>query len=178
MLKLNTASLTILFLSVLCISLASGCKKEKKVADVENTTDKTLYDLSKPNGGFVWFKKTDALLNKSSGSAHPQSFLRTRYNSIAASKLDAAGKIISGATFPEGSLVVKELYENSTKLSRYAILYKKSDSPDADAKGWVWGYINADGGVAEAASNKGRSCISCHSQSGNIDYMLMNKFFQ
>ena len=82
-----------------------------------------------------------------------------------------------GATFPEGSLIVKELYDNSTTLGRYAILYKKSGSSDADAKGWVWGYINADGGVAEAASKKGSSCISCHSQADNIDYMLMNKYF-
>ena len=178
MLKFNLGSLTIFFFSVLCISIASGCKKEQSINDVGNTTDKILYDLSKSNTGFTWFKKSDALLSKSSGSAHPQSFLRTKYNAIAASKLDASGKIMSGATFPEGSLVVKELYENSTTLTRYAILYKKSDSPDADAKGWVWGYTNSDGGVAEAASNKGRSCISCHSQSGNIDYMLMNKFFQ
>lgn len=46
-------------------------------------------------------------------------------------------------------LIVKELYENSSELSRYAILLKKSDSPFADDKGWVWGYINANGKVAE-----------------------------
>ena len=72
---------------------------------------------------------------------------------------------------------VKELNDNSTTLGRYAILYKKSGSADADAKGWVWGYINADGGVAETASKKGSSCTSCHSQADNIDYMLMNKYF-
>jgi hypothetical protein len=84
---------------------------------------------------------------------------------------------MTGSTFPEGSLIVKELNDNSTTLGRYAILYKKSGSADADAKGWVWGYINADGGVAETASKKGSSCTSCHSQADNIDYMLMNKYF-
>jgi hypothetical protein len=117
------------------------------------------------------------LLSKSSGSGHPQTSLRTKYNKIAATKLDASGKIITNASFPEGSLIVKELYENSNSLSRYAILYKKSDSPFADAKGWVWGYINANGKVAEPASNKGKACISCHTQSDHIDYMLMNKYF-
>jgi hypothetical protein len=170
--------LKILMASVLCISLINGCKKEMSIDDPANKTDKLLYDMSKSNTGFIWYKKSDALLTKSSGSAHPQSFLRTRYNAVAATKLDGSGRIMQGVSFPEGSLIVKELYENSTTLTRYAILYKKSDNPDADAKGWVWGYINADGGVADPSSNKGRSCISCHSQNGNIDYMLMNKFFQ
>ena len=91
--------------------------------------------------------------------------------------LDSAGKVSTGAIFEDGSLVVKELYENSTTLYRYAILYKKAGDPNADANGWVWGYIDADGAVAVPASEKGASCIGCHSQDGNIDYMLMNKFF-
>ena len=133
--------------------------------------------MAKNTSGFVWYKNSSSLLEKSSGSAHPQSFLRTRYNSIASAKLDSEGKIQLEATFPEGSLIVKELFENSTKIARYAILYKNSGSEDADSEGWVWGYINSDGKVAEPASKKGASCISCHSQSDNIDYMLMNKYF-
>jgi hypothetical protein len=133
--------------------------------------------MAKGTSGFTWFKNSSSLLNKSSGSGHPQPFLRTRYNSIASAKLDSTGRIMKGAIFPEGSLIVKELHDNSTTLGRYAILYKKSGSADADAKGWVWGYINADGTVAEVASKKGTSCISCHSQADNIDYMLMNKYF-
>ena len=151
----------------------NSCTKEKVAAG----TDKELYDMSKTTTGFVWYKNANTLLGKSSGSAHPQPFLRTRYNAIAASKLDASGKIVTGASFPEGSLIVKELHDNSTTLGRYAILYKKSSRADADAKGWVWGYINADGTVAESASKKGTACISCHSQADNIDYMLMNKYF-
>ncbi len=155
------------------IGSVSSCKKEKQATG----TDKELYEMSKVTDGFIWFKNSGSLLNKSAGSGHPQPFLRTRYNAVAATKLDSNAKIMNGATFPEGSLIVKELYENSTSLVRYAILYKNSGSADADARGWVWGYINADGGVATAASKKGSSCISCHSQADNIDYMLMNKYF-
>ncbi len=151
----------------------NSCKKEKEATG----TDKELYEMAKATSGFTWFKNSSSLLNKSSGSGHPQPFLRTRYNAVAATKLDSNGKIMTGSTFPEGSLIVKELNDNSTTLGRYAILYKKSGSADADAKGWVWGYINADGGVAETASKKGSSCTSCHSQADNIDYMLMNKYF-
>jgi hypothetical protein len=151
----------------------TSCKKDKNTIG----TDEELYEMSKTTSGFVWFKNSSDFLDKSSGSGHSQPFLRTRFNSIAASKLDSDGKIQSSAIFPEGSLIVKELHSSSTTLERYAILYKKSGSEDADAKGWVWGYINGDGTVAVSASTKGSSCISCHSQANNIDYMLMNKYF-
>lgn len=175
--RVNLKLMLVFSISLLCIFSFHSCKKEKNVSDMEKSTDKQLYDMSKSTAGFTWFKNSDVLLNKSSGSAHAQSFLRTRYNSTAATKLDGAGRIMNGVSFPEGSLIVKEMFESTTNLVRYAILYKKSDSPDADARGWVWGYINADGVIVESASKKGSSCISCHSQNGNIDYMLMNKFF-
>lgn len=157
--------------SILCVMLfLSGCKKDDKVlaADVD------LYEMAKETTGFVWYKNSDVLLPKSDLSGHSEAYLRTRYNSIAATMLNASGKVQSGITFPEGSLIVKELYSSQTSLSKYAILYKKSDHAYADAKGWVWGYIKADGSVATSSSEKGRSCIPCHSQSGNIDYSLMN----
>lgn len=177
-LKINLKSVTLMNFFALFIVLVYSCKKETTEINPSINTDKILYDLSKSNTGFVWYKNSDVLLNKSSGTGHFQALLRTRYNAVASTQLDASGKVKTGSIFPEGSLIVKELYDNSTTLSRYAILYKKSDSPDADPRGWVWGYINANGSVADAASNKGRTCISCHSQNGNIDYMLMNKFFQ
>lgn len=162
----------IIFSFAICLTTISSCKK-KKVTGL----DKELYEMAKTTSGFVWYNKSSDLKDKSSGTGHSQPFLRTRYNSIAATKLDSTGKILPNSIFPEGSLIVKELYSNSSTLDRYAILLKKTGSEDADAKGWVWGYVNADGTVAEAASKKGSSCISCHSQSGNIDYMLMNKYF-
>jgi hypothetical protein len=167
---------TKVFVLSICLVLIwtlNACQKDKEATG----TDKELYDMALINSGFTWFKNSNALLNKSAGSGHSQPFLKTRYNTIAAAKLDSMGKIIPGTLFPEGSLIVKELYTSGPTLDRYAILYKNSGSADADAKGWVWGYVNADGTVSEEASNKGAACISCHSQSDNIDYMLMNKYY-
>jgi len=155
----------------------SSCKKEDAVIDTTDKTDKELYDMAKVTSGFTWFKNSDILLERSSASGHSQPFLRTRYNTIAATMLNANGKIIEGSTFPEGSLIVKELYTNISTLDQYAILFKQSAHKNADAKGWVWGYIKADGEVLYLSSNKGASCTSCHSETGNIDYMLMNKYF-
>ena len=92
----------------------NSCKKDKE--DSISGTDKELYDMAKGTTGFTWFKNSDSLLNKSSGSGHPQPFLRTRYNTVASSQLDSTGRIMTGALFPEGSLIVKELHDNSTTL--------------------------------------------------------------
>lgn len=164
---------TVSFVTVL--STVSSCKKDKD--DEPTPTDTELLNMARETSGFMWYKNSSALLNKSSGSGHSQPLLRTRFNSIASAKLDANGKIISGSFFADGSLIVKELNDNASTLARYAILYKKAGHADADSKGWVWGYMNADGSVAEPASNKGSACNSCHSQTDNIDYMLMNKYF-
>jgi hypothetical protein len=153
--------------------MTDSCTKENAAGGI----DKELFDLAQQTGGFTWYKFSDTLLDMSSGSGHSQPFLRTRYNSVAASQLDTSGKILTVAVFPEGSLVVKELYDDPNTLARYAILYKKPADSNADVNGWIWGYIDADGTVAEPASNQGSACISCHSQSGNIEYMLMNLYF-
>jgi hypothetical protein len=71
---------------------------------------------------------------------------------------------------------VKEL-TNGSLPERYAMLLKKATHESADEKGWVWGYVNSDETVSIAASEKGNDCKGCHNQGGNIDYMLMNKYF-
>lgn len=156
----------------LMIGLAS-CKKDKEAEGI----DKEMYDLAQTTKGYTWYKFSDALLDKSSGSGHNYPYLRTRYNETAAAMLDSNGMIMESASFPEGSFIVKELFSDGSTIGRYAMLYKQSNHSSADARGWVWGYVNSDGTVAEPADKKGTSCIGCHSQQGSIDYMLMNKFF-
>lgn len=163
----------LLAIAIVMIIVVNSCKKEK----VAKGTDKDLFSMSNNSTGFIWYKKSSALLGKSSGSGHPQPLLKTRYNAIAGQQLDSVGKIKSGAVFSEGSLIVKELYSDASTIDRYAILYKQSSNPEADAKGWVWGYLNANGTVSQPSSDKGKACTGCHSQTDNIDYMLMNKFF-
>ncbi|MCE2846129.1 MAG: cytochrome P460 family protein [Sphingobacteriales bacterium] len=150
--------------------LVTACKKDEEAEGI----DKELLDLASSTSGFTWYKNSASFLPKSSASAHPFSYLRTRYNAIASAALDSNGKVIDSTLFPEGSLVVKELSNSIGGLDRYAILLKRTGSPHADSKGWVWGYINKDKSVAEPASKKGASCSGCHAQTGNIDYMLMN----
>ena len=159
-------------LIVLSLGLISfSCKK------TPDGIDGNLFTLAEETSGFVYYKNSDAFLDKSAGTGHNYPFLKTRFNALAATQLDANKKVLAGAVFPEGSLIVKDLYNSKEKLERYAILYKDSDSEAADGNGWVWGYIDAKGKVAEPALNKGASCIGCHTQPGNIDYTLMNIYF-
>lgn len=150
-----------------------ACKKDKTLEGI----DLELFKMAKETSGFTWYKNSDQALPKSSGSGHNFPSLRTRFNSIAATQLDASGKIEGNAVFPEGSLIVKELLDDNGSLERYAILFKAANDENADANGWVWGYINEDQTIATSAKEQGASCISCHQQPGNIDYMLMNTYF-
>ena len=159
-------------LGVLLLSF-SACKHDQ----ITNDINWDLYELAKDTEGYTWFKNSSAALPRSSGSGHSAPLLRTRFNEIATTQLDSLGRIKSGITFPEGSVIVKELLNADESLERYALLLKDSSSEYADANGWVWGYSYPDGTVAEKAENKGKSCIGCHSQTENIDYVLMNKFY-
>lgn len=141
-------------------------------------TDGELFNFAKKTEGFTWYKNTSELLDKSALSGHAEDYLRTRYNSIAANHLDENYKVADSAVFAEGSVIVKELYETKSKLSLYAVMYKKPLNIDADNDGWVWGYIYENGKVKEPASNKGAGCRTCHAQPGNIDFTLMNKSFE
>lgn len=167
----NNLILSLFGLSLMAIAFQS-CKKDEPAVGI----DLELLQMAEMTNGFTWYKDSDAWLAKSSGSGHNYTSLRTRYNATAATQLDAEGKVRSNASFPDGSLVVKEL-SNGTEAELYAILYKRSDHEFADDNGWVWGYVFANGNVATTAEDKGAICTGCHLQPQNIDYMLMNKLF-
>ena len=158
---------------VLLILLISSCK----YSNVEGRFETEIYNKAKSTDRYVWFKYSNISLQKSAGSGHQQPLLKTRYNNVASVQLDSLGKIKIGAAFPEESMIVKELLDNSGNIEIYAVLYKNTKHPNADSKGWVWGYYNKDGTVRISSSLKGKDCNGCHAQSLNEDYMLMNKYY-
>jgi hypothetical protein len=170
---MSSYSKAVLFGAITLFIGLSSCKHDT----ITNDVNWDLYEMAQKTDGFTWFKFSSVGLPKSSGSGHSAPKLRTRFNQIASTKLDSVGRVMERITFPEGSFIVKELLNDDSSLERYATLLKDSENEYADANGWVWGYIYPDGRVAEKAENKGKSCIGCHSQSGSIDYVLMNKFY-
>ena len=158
---------------VLLAGFLFSCSNDNQETD---STDRDLYEMAKQTTGFHWYRNSDGLEagTDSLGSQHGFPYFRARFNTEAATQLNESGKVKEGATFPEGSLIVKELYNADESLGVYAVRLKMAGHTDSDPKGWVWGYINADGSVREPASNKGNACITCHSQAGSIDYVLLN----
>src|SRR5690606_15177374 len=101
---------SILIVSLLVVFTALSCKREPEPGPAPaKSVDEEMYELATNTAGFIWYKHSDALLPKSSGSGHNAPSLRTRYNATAATMLDVDGKVQAGAVFPEGSLIVKEL---------------------------------------------------------------------
>lgn len=144
--------------------------------DLELGPDEFLLELESKTSDYVWFGNSEALLDRSSESGHPETQLRTRYNSKAAEKLNSEGRVIEGTVFEDGSLIVKELVSNGS-LNTLAIMYKDANNEFADANGWLWGYFDGQNKVRQSAVNKGVGCRGCHLQSGHIDLTLMNKAF-
>ncbi|MBL0308760.1 MAG: cytochrome P460 family protein [Bacteroidetes bacterium] len=169
----KTLTASLIWISVLLILIVSSCSKSTSITGI----DAQMYNIAKDTTGFKWYKNSDSLLATSTGSGHAFSYFRARFNVVAALSLDAQGKVNTSTTFQDGAMVVGEYYDANKVFQRYAIQYKQTGNEDADAKGWIWGDINADKTVAEPASNKGTGCISCHGQANNIDYTLMNLKF-
>lgn len=140
-------------------------------------TDKEIYDKSVPTSGYTYYKNSNSLLDKSAGSGHSDPKLVVRFNAAAAVSLEGNGKVKQNATFAEGSLIVKDLYDKNNALTGYAIMYKKTGDANADSRGWLWGVYNADGTLRQSITKKGSGCTGCHSGAGNIDASLMNVSF-
>lgn len=77
------------------------------------------------------------------------------------------------AAFPNGSLVVKELFdEQNGPVKLIAVMEKISDA-SSYASGWNWVEFTPDGSVFYGLKEKGKGCVSCHSQ----DSRDMNRVF-
>ncbi len=173
--KKNIILLSAIFLIASIVS--DGCKKKDPlIDDGSSALDNELFQCSKDTIGFSWYKFNDTILSRGLGSGHYLPKLRTRYNALASNYLDVNGKVIVGTIFPEGSLIVKELFDSTNTLIHYAVMRKSSESAFADKYGWVWGVYRVAGNYLEVSvSTKGIDCVGCHSGiSGNIDLTTMH----
>lgn len=103
-----------------------------------------------------------------SGSNGPHGNFKLRFNNIAFSKLTDNGKLPKLAIFPEGSLIVKDIYKNGN-LALYAYMYKHNNS-------WIWGEAESNGKFLFTAKDGQTSCVGCHNQTGNRDQVVTFNF--
>ena len=74
------------------------------------------------------------------------------------------GKIPKDVKFPDGSLVVKDIYSSDKKeIVGYSVM--KKDSKHADqAEGWLWAEFSTSTGsyFNISITEKGSRCLGCH----------------
>lgn len=152
---IRTVILTMLSISLFAVS----CKKD----DEDEMADKELYN--EVSSASYTFYQGGAIL--SAASASPHGSFKLKFNATAAAALDSTGELPAGNSFPNGSLLVKEVY-NGTSLSLYAVM-KKSPGDNNAGSGWVWAEYEPGGSVVFSAGKRGDGCISCHSGTPNRD---------
>ena len=75
-----------------------------------------------------------------------------------------------GNPMPEGAILVKENYGKDKKtLMAITPMYKAPDY-NPDGGDWFWAKYSPEGKAAK--SGKIKSCISCHKNMGNMDYVV------
>jgi Cytochrome P460 len=151
------------------LGITQSCKKE-------NTEMETmLFSEFSTTTGYTFYKSNSAILASSSESPHNR-FFRVRFNEIAKNALTNNGKLPVGGTFPEGSIIAKELYDSATgQLVLYAIMKKASNDANA-GNGWLWAEYDAKGQIVYSVTKKGSGCISCHKTNGRDLVRLFDLF--
>lgn len=149
----------IIYFATILISvflIFQSCKKEATDLDI------ALYNESKSSSGFTYYQ-TDSTIKKSSNESAHSPYFRVRFNSIAQAKLTDNGKLPVGEEFPEGSLIVKELYDSQSGELKLLAIMKNETGNEYAVNGWLWLEIKADGDNFISAKEKGKACVSCHS---------------
>jgi len=153
-------SVILMCIIVIFICTIQSCKKSAR------RTDKNLYE-SLGESGYTFYKGGAILPAKGSSPHGP---FKLRFNTIANAALDTALKLPLGNSFPNGSIIVKELF-NGNNLILYVVMKKEDNNKNA-ADGWLWSEYEINGDVAYSVGSKGNSCTSCHKSTPNRDLTL------
>ncbi|WP_317896718.1 hypothetical protein [Aurantibacillus circumpalustris] len=150
---------TVIF-SLLC------CTKEQGKNPSLSITDVSLLDSCAQSIHAYYNSDPNILL---SGAHGPHGTFKLRFNNIANKVLTDKGKLPLGTVFPDGSLVIKDIYSGSD-LTLYAFMYKHSGS-------WLWAEVKPNGSILHSVNENSGVCTGCHNQSGNRDLVVSFNFY-
>ena len=129
------------------------------------STDAQLFSVvteAEPFTSYVLFPEVDSVTSGTlNGSTAHRLFVRVSMNATALGAL-RSGTLPTGASFPDGSIIFKQIRDSSQTPILYAIEYKDRTNPFA-ANGWLWAEIEPDGTPFISLTRKGANCIGCHS---------------
>jgi hypothetical protein len=149
----------------LTITFDSCKKKSQEPTDFEQL----IFDKS-TDPALSYYQNNNTLLSAAGNSPHGS--FKLRFNSVAQAALGVDGKLPTGGSFPDSSIIVKEVF-NGGSLDLYAVMMKLPSHPESGS-GWLWAEYEPDGDVIHAISKKGNGCIGCHA--GNTNRDLVNSF--
>ncbi|MCI0448926.1 MAG: cytochrome P460 family protein [Chlorobi bacterium] len=134
--------------------------------------DDALYKWLSSEKDYTYYKSNDAILPTSEETerAH-DNFMRVRFNKIAVSVLNEDGKLPENASFPDSSIIVKEIYSDKNKPAELLAVMVKLKGAQNSAVDWLWAEYSLSGDVEYAVTKKGKVCVSCH-KTGN-DYVRL-----
>ena len=155
-----------LYATVLILS----CQDSGNSIAPDDMTDGKLLALLNSTTTWTRYKFSSDTLQRASNSGHSEPRLVVRYNAKAATQLDANGKVNSNPSFPDSSLIVKDLI-TSDQLSLTAVMMKLPSSRYNSA-GWLWTEIETNGTPRFSITSRGSGCIGCHAT--GLDYTQMN----
>jgi hypothetical protein len=141
---INMKSYLLLIVSALSISLAS-CTKDSD--DSASVSDATLSSMS----------STDDLVLIRSVKTDNNSEWKIKMNDVAARAYAEGVK-----NYPLNSMIVKEKYDASGKLTATDVMYH-SPADKNEFEGWLWSESNSDGQIIYSTADRGMSCQGCHS---------------
>jgi len=125
--------------------------------------DDILYKWVNSEKNFVYYKNDSTILPTSEDTerAH-DNFQRTRLNKIAASVLNAEGKLPKGTVFPDSSIIVKEIYSDKNSKPEILAVMVKLKGAENSNKDWLWAEYSPAGDVEYSVSRNGKVCVGCH----------------
>ena len=131
--------------------------------DIPDASDESLFEETNDNG-YTYYQSGNII---SPAAESPHGMYKLRFNSVALQALGGNGELPENASFPKGSVLVKEVYRNSVLIVLAVIKKAPTDANAGD--GWLWAEYALDGTPAVSITTKGNGCISCHNDTPNRD---------
>ncbi len=126
--------------------------------------DKALYQWITSETDYTYYKNDSAIIPTSEETerAH-DNFMRVRLNKKVLSVLDSNGKLPEGKSFPDSSILIKEIYsdKNNSTPDILAVMVKLKDDKYS-GKDWLWAEYTPKGETEYSVTSKGKVCIKCH----------------
>ena len=171
--------------ALVALVLGIGCGSQPSAPTAPSSTTSAIRDDA---SFFRQFTQTDPLsrytvlpnaeeftTGRLDGSEAHRPMVRVSLNATAMNSLQN-GRLASGATFANGSIVLKEIRSSAPSATSLYVVMMKDSGNSLAGDGWLWAEYGPTGSVAFSVSNRGSACISCHRRQQGTENDLVRSF--